>query len=455
MKASHTCRPVFDDANLVAITGLIPTLGLADQAGLSDLLAEHLHLANPNAALKAVGVVGGMLAGADTIDGLDLLRHGATGRLFTGIRAPSTYGSFLRAFTFGHVRQLDAVHARLLAGLAARVPGLLPGPQELTFVDVDDTMIQAYGYAKQAVRYGRDRGVKGSNLALATISGAHASPVIAACRLRAGNANAAMGAGTLVVDALTTLARARAGGQVLLRGDSGYYTTKVAHTTLKAGAWFSLTAKQDKAVRAAIGRIEPHAWIPIRYPRAIYDEIVKGWVSDAEVAEVTGFRVFKRRPISCRLVVRRVKRLGPPPGADGASQDPLFTDWRYHAFITNSTLDTVTADAVHRDHAIIEQVHAELKNGPLAHLPSGRYPANAAWAALAVIGFNIARAANHAAGWATARWKTLRQRLINLPARLATSGRRHTLHLPQRWPWAQAFTRLWNTTCGPPTPATP
>lgn len=155
----------------------------------------------------------------------------------------------------------------------------------------------------------------------------------------------------------------------------------------------------------------------------------------------------------CRLVVRRVKRLQPLAG-DGTEQGELFTTYRHHAFITNSTLSMVEADQRHRDHALVEQVIAELKDGPLAHLPSGKYTANAAWVAAAVIAFNIARAAAVASSMRTARWATLRTRIINIPARIATTGRRLVLHLPTRWPWALGWELLWSTGTGPPAPAT-
>jgi len=181
VKASHTIRPVFDDPNLVGSAGLVPALRLAGAAGLHELLEEHLSVASPNPVAKAASVVGGMLAGADSIDDLDLLRHGAMGRLFTGIRAPSTLGTYLRSFTHGHVQQLDAVSGRLLAGLAARVPELLAGgtdAESIAFLDVDDTVREVHGYAKQGAAYGYS-GVRGLNVQLAVISTPLAAPVIA------------------------------------------------------------------------------------------------------------------------------------------------------------------------------------------------------------------------------------------------------------------------------------
>jgi hypothetical protein len=455
VKASHIVRPVFDDPNLVSAAGLVPVLRLGQAAGLHDLLGAGLTVDSPNAAVKAAAVVGGMLAGADSIDDLDVLRHGAMGRLFTGVRAPSTLGTFLRSFTHGHVQQVDAVGSRLLGGLAARVPGLVPtGVEEVVFVDLDDTIREVHGYAKQGAAYGYSR-VRGLNVQLATISAAGTAPVIARARLRRGNTASAAGAGRLLAQALTTARAAGVGGQVLARADSAYYGWAFVGTAIRHRVWFSVTARMDPKVTAAIAAIDEGAWTTIAYPEAVFDQDEQRWVSDAQAAEVeftafTGRR--KAEHVPCRLVVRRVKRLR-PRDHDGSEQGELFAAHRHHAFITNSTLDTVTADTAHRAHAVVEQVIAELKDGPLAHLPSGHYPANAAWVALAVIAFNLARAAAAASGQPRARWATLRTSIINTPARIATTGRRLVLHLPTAWPWTDHWNTLWDNATGPPPPA--
>jgi len=182
VKPSHTVRPVFDDPNLVSAAGLVPALRLAESAGLYELL-EAVTVPSPNASVKTSSVVGGMLAGADSIDDMDLLRHGGMGRLFGGVRAPSTLGTFLRSFTHGHVQQLDKVSAGLLAGLSERVPGLFAGADEIAFLDVDDTVREVHGYAKQGAAFGYT-GVRGLNLQLATISTPTAAPVILSVDLR-------------------------------------------------------------------------------------------------------------------------------------------------------------------------------------------------------------------------------------------------------------------------------
>jgi hypothetical protein len=452
VKPSHTVRALFDEANLVSSAGLVPALGLAQAAGLHELLESQLSVASPNRAVKASSVIGGMLAGANCIDDLDLLRHGAMGRLFSGIRAPSTLGTFLRSFTHGHVQQLDAVGARLLAGLTARVRGLLAGGEQMVFLDVDDTIREVHGYAKQAAAYGYTR-VRGLNVQLATVSTPLAAPVIARARLRRGNTASAAGAGRLLAQALTTARAAGVSGQMLCRADSAYYGWAFVGTAIRHRAWYSVTARMTPSVTAAIAGLDEAAWTPIAYPNAVFDEAEDRWVSDAEVAEVA-FTAFtgrrKHQHVTCRLVVRRVRRLQ-PLASDGSHQGELFAAYRHHAFITNSTLATTEADQRHRDHAIVEQVIAELKDGPLAHLPSGSYPANAAWVACAVIAFNLARAAAAAAGLTHLRWASLRAKIINVPARIASTGRRLILHLPTHWPWASAWTRLWITATGPPT----
>jgi len=459
VKPSHRLRPVFDDPNLVSAAGLVPALRLADSAGLSDLLEAGLSLDSANVTAKTTSVVGGMLAGADSIDDLGLLRHGAMGRVFDGLRAPSTLGTFLRSFTHGHVQQLDAVGARLLAGLARQAPGLLAGagPEEaIAFVDVDDTIREVHGYAKQAAAFGYSR-VRGLNVQLATVSTPSAAPVIARARLRRGNVASHTGAGRMLAQAITTARAAGVKSQILCRADSAYYGWAFVGTAIRHGTWFSVTTRKNPQVVAAIAGIGEDAWAPIEYPNALWEDAEQRWVSDAEVAEVpftafTGRR--KAEHVSCRLIVRRVKRLQPLTG-DGTEQGELFATYRHHAFITNSTLDMVEADQRHRGHAIVEQVIAELKDGPLAHLPSGKYAANAAWVACAAIAFNIARATAVAADMTTTRWASLRTKIINVPARVAATGRRLVLYLPTQWPWAPNWQKLHTLATGPPGAAVP
>lgn len=450
-------RADFDEGNLIGAAGLIPVMALAESAGLADLVDEHVALpgsTGSNPHLKVPALVAGMVAGADSIDDMDLLRHGAIGKVFTGLRAPSTLGAFLRTFTFGHVRQLDAVASRFLVNLSKAAP-VLAGADQVAYLDVDDTIRETHGYAKQGAGYGYSR-VKGLNVLLAVVSTPTAAPVIVASRLRRGTTSSAAGAAHLITQALATATRAGASGLVTVRADSAYYRHDVIAATRRAGAHFSITARMDKAVTRAITTIDESAWTPIKYPHAIWDEAERRWVSDAEVAEIP-FTAFTSKPkaqhITARLIVRRVKRLNPKNVPAG--QGELFDTWRYHAVFTDSTLSMLDAESTHRDHAIVEQVIAELKDGPLAHLPSGSFTANGAWTVLASIAFNLTRAAGTLASrrHARARIATIRTHLITIPARIATTARRRHLHLPRDWPWATAWAAMFTAALPPPAPA--
>jgi len=391
-----------------------------------------------------------MVAGADSIDDMGLLRHGAMRRLFTGVRAPSTLGTFLRSFTFGHVRQLDAVASRLLISLAAQAP-LLPGADVLAYVDIDDTLKQTYGYAKQGAGRGYT-GIKGLNALLAIVSTPTSAPVIAAARLRKGSTNSARGADRFVADALITARKAGATGTLVLRADSAFYGHDVIAAALRQGACFSITARQDKAVSKAISMIGEQAWTTIKYTNAIFDEQQQRWISDAEVAEIdyTAFTSrTKAKHVHARLIVRRVKDMNP------LHQSELFTAYRYHAVFTNSPLPMLAAEKAHRAHAIVEQVIADLKNGPLAHLPSGHFWANSAWLVCATIAFNLTRTAGALASifHARATTGTIRAQLITVPGRLARSTRRLTLHLPTGWPWQTAWEQPTGRGLTPLTPS--
>jgi hypothetical protein len=364
-------------------------------------------------------------------------------------------------FRFGHVRQLDAVAARLLGGLAARTP-LVAGIDGAVLVDLDDTIIEVHGYAKQGAGFGYTK-VRGLNALIATVTTEQAAPVILAQRLRKGSCGSPRGAARIVADALATLRRLRdrqATGPVLLRGDSAYYGHAVVNAAIRTGADVSITLRQDKRVKAAIATIAEDAWIPIEYPDAIFDETTSRWISRAEVSEIPFLAFISKKntdQVPGRLVVRRIPDLN-PKAAPG--QATLFETWRFHAFFTTSdphALDTVAADKTHRGHAIIEAVHADLKNSALAHLPSGKFAANSAWLVLACMAFNLTRAAGATSGprLARASTATIRRTLISVPARIASSARRLTLHLPTAWPWQPSWTELFTRACGPPGTATP
>jgi len=371
------------------------------------------------------------------------------------VYAPSTVGTLLREFTFGHARQLESVLREHLVALCGRVD-LLPGADERVFVDVDSLLRPVYGHAKQGASYGHSKVAgkqilrKGLSPLAATISTAGCAPVIAGMRLRAGKTGSGKGAGRMVASAIGTARAAGARGQILVRGDSAYGSRAVVAACLRHGAQFSLVMTRNPAVERAIAAIDESAWTPVCYPGAVRDPDTGGWISDAEVAEISD-TAFASTPdrITARLVVRRVK--------DSRFPDALFPVWRYHPFFTDTELPIEQADITHRQHAIIETVFADLIDGPLAHIPSGRFGANSAWVLCAAISHNLLRAAGVLAGdqHTRARGSTLRRKIVNVPARLARPQRRPILHLPTHWPWSKAWLALWHNIIGhsPPLPA--
>lgn len=426
--------------------------------------------------MKVASLVAGMVAGADSIDDMALLRHGGMGRIFRRCYAPSTLGSFLRNFTFGHLRQLDAVASRFLTALAGltRLLGTpLPvvdnqqeGRRGHVLVDVDDTIIEVHGHAKQGVGFGYSK-VRGLNVLLATLTVAGCAPVIVAQRLRRGAVGSPRGAKRLIADAL---AQARevlpVGTPVLVRMDSAFDGRPAVHAALAGGADVSVTMRQTPTVKKAIAILSERgedAWTPIAYTDAIFDEDTGQWISRAEVAE-TPFTALTGQTKADRVPGRLVARRFPDLNAAkhrAAGQDTLFDLWRFHAFFTTTEgdlLDTVEADRTHRGHAIIEKVHADLKDSALAHLPSGVFAANAAWLVLAVMAFNLTRAAATLTAdgdLAKATTGTIRRKLINVPCRTAASARHIVLHLPRAWPWEPARTELFNRVSDPPTAPAP
>jgi len=437
----------------VSHAGLVPVLGLAEQTRLPEIITEKVSIktsriksgaANPMP--KLISVMAGMCSGADSIDDLEVLRAGGMPILFDGVYAPSTLGTLLREFSFGHARQLESVLREHLVALAARTE-LLTGIDQQAFIDIDSLLRPVYGHAKQGASYGHTKIAgkqvlrKGLSPLATTLSTPTSAPVVAGMRLRAGRTGSCKGAGRMTAQAITTARAAGATGRILVRGDSAYGTNAVVRACLRADVEFSLVMTKNRAVQRAIDSISDDQWAPVRYPNAVQDPDTGAWISDAEVAEVpyTAF-ASSAKPVTARLVVRRVK--------DARYPEALFPVWRYHPFFTNSTLPTAEADIVHRRHAIIETVFADLIDGPLAHMPSGHFGANSAWALCAAIAHNLLRAAGTLAGafYARARGATLRRRIITVPARLARPARKPILHLPTRWPWIPAWRQLWHNT---------
>jgi len=457
---------VFDDDNLVSCAGLVPVMTLAAQTGLGELLAEKVCIAEPriksgsaNPAPKLATLIAAMCAGAECIDDVDIVRSGGMKTLFDDVYAPSTIGTLLREFTFGHARQLESVLREHLIALYGRVE-LVPETAQQVFIDIDSLLRPVYGHAKQGASYGHTKIAgkqilrKGLSPLATAISAAGTAPVISGIRLRAGKTGSGKGAGRMIAQAISTARAAGLSAPILVRGDSAYGTRNVVAACLRAGAQFSLVMTRNPAVERAIAAIDEQAWTPVSYPGAVRDPDTGAWISDAEVAEIP-YTAFASTPdrITARLVVRRIK--------DARYRDALFPVWRYHPFFTNTDLPVAEADVTHRQHAIIETVFADLINGPLAHIPSGRFGANSAWVLCAAIAHNLMRAVGVLAGATNrvARGSTLRRRIVNIPARLARPQRRAVLHLPSQWPWAQAWRTLWHNTIGathpPPLTTTP
>jgi Transposase DDE domain group 1 len=448
--------PVFDDEHLVSCAGLVPVMGLAEQAGLSELIGQRVRFkgskvksAGVNPAGKLTSIIAGMSAGADSIDDLDVIRSGGMPRLFGGVYAPATLGQFLREFTHGHTLQLASVLRAHLVNLVEHTD-LLPGIGEQAYVDIDSLLRPVFGHHKQGASYGHTKIAgkqvlrKGLSPLATTISTRRGAPVLAGIRLRAGRAGSAKGAASMVADAIRVARAAGATGTILVRGDSAYGNSTVIGACLTAQVRFSFVLTKTSTVTRAIASIGEDAWTPVHYPGAVLDPDTGQLISDAEVADVVGFTSFgsTRHPVTARLIVRRVR--------DRAKTDELFPVWRYHPFLTNSTEPTAAADITHRRHAIIETVFADLIDGPLAHLPSGRFAANSAWAVCAAITHNLLRATGTLASpaHAVARGATLRRTIVNVPARLARPQRRRVLHLPAHWPWAHPWQMLWNRVFG-------
>jgi hypothetical protein len=446
----HLVDVAFDDPNLIADSGLVPIVALAEQIGLPDLILQNLAIVNgDNAAganphCKVMSLVAGMAAGADSIDDVDRLRQAGNRAVFGEMRAPSTLGTFLRAFTHGHVQQLNKVLRGSLVALMQRV-NLLPGADQVVFVDLDSTHRDVYGYHKQGAENGRLKGRKTLHPLLAIVSTPIARPVVAGIRLRRGKSADVRGAARFLAEALAVVRQIAPNATVVVRADAKFYTADIVATAARYDAFVSLTTGSNPSVNTAITTIDDAKWTAIHYPDAFVDTETGELVSDAQVAEIP-YTAFTSRPkreqVYGRLIVRRVKRLNPT--AARAGQDELFTVWRHHAVFLTSPFEMLQAEGQHREHAVVEQVIADGAGSALAHLPSGSFHANAAWAVLWAIAHNLTRAAGTLASMfhARATTATIRAHLINVPARVAHGARRLTLHLPDGWPWQAAWEGL-------------
>lgn len=426
MQSSHSLDRVavtFDDERLVADAGLVLPATLAQHLGLRELFDDHVDLGDApgraNVGHKAMTLVHSALAGGDSIDDADALRAGSTqAALGHAVLAPSTLGTFLRSFTWGHARQLDKVAGELL--VRAWGAGAGPGDAPVT-IDVDSSIVETYGLAKQGGMKFTYNHVRGYHPLFAVVAG---TADVVHCRQRGGNANSGRGAAGFLTETFNRVRAAGASGPVTLRADSGFYSGKVAAACRKAGVRYSITVKLNKALHKAIAAIPDDAWVEIPY-------FLEG---GAEVAETT-YRPFGKKAPLVRLIVRRVR---PKPG----SQLALLVDWAHHAFVTDRDGATIELEADHRRHAEVENAIRDLKYGVgLNHMPSGRFGANAAWLGINVMAHNLARFTSRIGlGESLVATDTLRRRYLRTPGRLSFSARRFTLHLPTRWPWAERFT---------------
>ena len=404
-------RVIFDDERVVSDAGIALVATLARRLGVEALAQRLVGLRRDrpgaaNAGRKVMTVLFAMVLGADSIDDCDVLRAGRARRLLGGwVPAPSTLGTFLRAFTFGHVRQLDALLGHAIE--RAWKAGAGPGDRRLV-IDVDSFVGEVCGRLKQGAAYGYTH-LLGYHPILATRADTRETLHI---RLRKGSANTQKGILRFCEELIARVTRAGASGVKLLRADSGFWNTKVLQRLERAGWQYSIGVRMINTVRAAVDAIDEDAWQKVAdYP----DD------GEAQIAQTTyGGR---------RLIIRRTRLLG--------AQAELWPDWRHFAFITNRTDDIALVEAEHRQHAVVEQVIADLKDQALAHFPSGHYGANGAWTVLAALAHNLLR-------WTqllglpntpVRAARTLRRRLLQVPGRLTRHARGWTLHLPARWPW--------------------
>src|SRR5215207_2810593 len=404
----------FDDQRAVADAGIVLAATLAERLGIGALVDQTLDLGErpgaANAGAKVMTLVSAMALGADCVDDCDVLRSGRTGQVLGHqVAAPSTLGTFLRSFTFGHVRQLDRVLADTL--LRAWAAGAGPAGERLV-VDVDSFVGEVFGRAKQGAAFGYTR-VRGYHPILATRAD---TGEVLHVRLRKGSANTSRGMLRFCDELIARVERAGATGPKLLRADSGFWSNATFDRLQRAGWQFSIGVRLQPTVRARIEQIDERAWNTLHdYPPT----------SIAQIAEST----LNGR----RLVVRRVRTLD--------RQGELLPSWEHYAFATNRTDALQVVESEHRQHAVVELAIRDLKDQALAHFPSGKFTANAAWTVIACLAHNLLRWTSVLGlpGQTIRAARTVRRRLLALPGRLTRTARRWTLHLPARWPWQRAL----------------
>jgi hypothetical protein len=418
----------FDDERAVADAGIVLTATLAQRLGIEMLVDRTVDLGErpgaANAGAKVMTLVSAMALGADCIDDCDILRAGRTGQVLGHrVAAPSTLGTFLRAFTFGHVRQLDRVLGETLG--RAWAAGAGPGDGRLV-VDVDSFVGEVHGRCKQGASFGYTR-QRGYHPLLATRAD---TGEVLHIRCRTGSSNTSRGMLRFCDELIARVSRAGATGPRLLRADSGFWSNATFDRLDRAGWQFSIGVRLQPNVRAAIEQIDETAWTTLEdYPPT----------SIAQIAETTlGTR---------RLIVRRVRTLD--------RQGELLPSWELFPFATNRTDALAVVESKHRQHAVVELAIRDLKDQALAHFPSGKFTANAAWTVIACLAHNLLRWTSVLGlpGHTIPAARTLRRRLLALPGRLTRTARRWTLHLPAHWPWLDAFVEALTSIRALPTAA--
>jgi Transposase DDE domain group 1 len=410
-------RVVFDDEKVVSDAGIALVATLGGRLGIERLVTQFVRLRRDrpgaaNAGRKVMALIYSMLLGADSIDDCEVLRAGRTRRLLGGwLPAPSTLGTFLRAFTFGHVRQLDRVLAESLT--RAWRAGAGPGDGRLV-IDVDSFIGEVHGYKKQGVGFGYTK-KRGYHPILA--SRADTGEVLHV-RLRKGQAASPRGVLRFADELIARVERAGASGVKLLRADSAFWNKKLIACLQKAGWQYSISVRLQFWVKDAIQGIPESDWQPLED----YPEDGEAQIAQAMVGQQ-------------RLVVRRTRLVG--------AQAELWPDWRYFAFLTNRTDPLEIVEAEHRQHAVVELTIRDLKDQALAHFPSGEFNANSAWTVIGCIAHNLTRWTTVIGlpGQTVRAARTLSRRLLQIPGRLTRTARQWTLHLPARWPWQHDFTR--------------
>jgi hypothetical protein len=420
----------FDDPSLVANAGLLVVATLVTRLGLELLINETVRLVGrvggASPGRKILTLVHTIVAGGSHIDHVDMLRAGATQAVLPfRVMAPSTLGTFLRCFTFGHIRQLDNVIAETIRRAWAAGSG--PRKADRLVMDLDSTICETYGKQKQGVAYGYT-GRLGYHPLLATR--ADTGEVLHA-RMRKGSSQ--RGHRRFVEELVARVRRCGVDGEVVLRADSGFWSNAIIDALDRLSVAWSITVTQNKGVKAAIADIAEDAWVDIDYTEG----------GQAQVAEYTYTTGTGNREITRRLIVRRTRLTDP-------AQRALWPDWRHHAFITNLADEAIELDKFHRHHAVVELAIRDLKEGAgLEHCPSGKFFANSAWLACAVIAHNLIRWTASLGGVRDGDQlivaRRVRTRIVALPARIVNRSGRQILRLPINWPWAKEFNRALDT----------